>query len=62
MLSHRFEYNLPLSSCDGDPAPNLAFPIGVAMLLTLGLLEKVGLFALPGVCSTGDVFAVEEPD
>lgn len=62
ICSHRLEYSLPPSSCDGDPAPSLALPVGMAILLTLALLPKGDRIALPGGGSIGDVFAVEDPD
>lgn len=38
-LSHRFPYSLPpAKSGDGEPAPNLALPVGAAMFSELVLL------------------------
>jgi len=61
-FSHRFEYSLPPSSCDGDPAPNLALAGALPIPLTLGGFPKGDLIALFVGVSIGDVFAVEEPD
>lgn len=61
-ISHRFKKSLPPSSCDGDPAPSLALPVEVAMLLMVTLLLKGDRVVLPGGGSTGDVFSVEDPD
>lgn len=62
IFSHRFEYSLPPSSCDGDPAPNLALPGALPIPLTLGGFPKGDLIELFIGVSIGDVFAVEDPD
>jgi len=62
IFSHRFEYSLPPSSCDGDPAPNLALPGALAIPLTLGGFPKGDLIELFVGVSIGDVFAVEDAD
>lgn len=61
-ISHRFRNSLPPSSCDGDPAPNLALPVAVAILLILTLLLKGDRMVLPDGGSIGDVFSVDDPD
>jgi hypothetical protein len=56
----RFEYSLPLNSCDGDPAPNLEMPLAAA---DAPLLEARGyLIDPPEGGSIGEVCAVDEPE
>lgn len=60
--SHRFEYSLPPSSCEGDPAPDLALP-GVFTILLIALGFPNGdRTALVEGSSIGDVFEVGDPD
>ena len=60
-LAYRFEYSLPPISCEGEPAPILALPIGVAIPFAPGG-PNGDLIELPAGGSIGDVFAVDEPD
>jgi len=60
----RFEYGLAApSSCDGDPAPDLAFAVAALPTpLLLPAFPKVDRTALPDGASIGDVLAVDDPD
>ena len=64
MSPYRFEYSLPPSSPDGDPAPDLAFPVVLPtpfMLVGFPNGDRTA-FPVPDAGSIGDVFAVEDPD
>ncbi len=61
---YRFEYSLPPNSPDGDPAPDLTFPVVLPTpFMPVGLPkgERTAL-PVPDGGSIGDEFAVEDPD
>lgn len=61
-MAYRFEYNLPPSSCEGEPAPNLALLVENPELPSPFVLPKGVFTTLPDGGSIGEVFPVEEPD
>lgn len=64
LFAYRFEYSLPPNSPDGDPAPDLAFPVVPTipfMLVGFPKGDRTEL-AVPDGGSTGEVLAVEDPD
>lgn len=61
-MTHRFEYNLVPSSCDGDPAPNLALPMVPGVLLRPFGPPNGDLTLFPLGGSIGEVFVVDDPD
>lgn len=61
--SYRLEYSrLPPSSCDGEPVPDLMFPVAVLILLLLCGFPKGDRTAVPAGASIGEVLAVDDPD
>jgi len=62
-ITHRLEYSLPPSSCEGEPAPNLAPPAVLPVPPSPFGFPKGDLseeVPVPG--SIGDELAVDEPD
>lgn len=62
ILSHRFGYSLPPSSCDGEPAPSLALPRPVPIELIVFVPPNGDFIELPVEGSTGDVLLAFEDD
>lgn len=61
-FTHRFEYSLPPSSCDGDPAPSLALPVAAAILLGPPGFPNGDRTGLLAGGSIGEVSAVDDSD
>lgn len=61
-MAYRFEYSLPPSSWDGEPAPNRALFVDRPELAKPLPAPKGDFIMVPDGCSTGEVLPVEEPE